>query len=505
MATREEWCADKLSKLLNEDLRISTLNEIKTHFEGISDTEAMQTAELLELPLVFDCLNDSNQEQVDLACEVLSLCMEKLDIGEAALRYTIPLERALTHPNPGVKVMALDELSRILNCSSQQRNTLVNNLCKANIFANVVKCIGDDDLKVGARSVGIVSSFSALNPDCILSANIIQIMKETMAKNEVVRLRFYELFITISVESETAHGSIVRRGLLAPMLEEINTNDVLLRLNIIEMLTTLVQKDYGYAYLKREGFIDKIFRLFINEADPIFLQLCEPGILKFYGHMAECKPAEAFEKYPEVINKVFDNLSSSDYTVLKVSLETLGYISRSDKLVLDSFVGFQMISALKSMAERLQTFPTEVKLLVLTWLEDLLAIHHQNGVKNDSKIALKWFSSFGENAMDLIMNYVKNPFEEMRLAGLKVLTALTMHNWGQDKIKTYPALIELLLDRGAESFKSTKDQKYALVKSLHDNDFGVFDEETKRRFEAFVIEGPHYVRAVTEIAIEGNE
>lgn len=61
MATREEWCADKLSKLLNEDLRISTLNEIKTHFEGISDTEAMQTAELLELPLVFDCLNDSNQ------------------------------------------------------------------------------------------------------------------------------------------------------------------------------------------------------------------------------------------------------------------------------------------------------------------------------------------------------------------------------------------------------------------------------------------------------------
>lgn len=60
MNSTNEWCTDKLSKLLNEELRISTLSEIKEHFASISSNEAVETANLLELPLVFDCLNDSN-------------------------------------------------------------------------------------------------------------------------------------------------------------------------------------------------------------------------------------------------------------------------------------------------------------------------------------------------------------------------------------------------------------------------------------------------------------
>lgn len=60
MNSASEWCTDKLSKLLNEELRITTLNEIRDHFTAVSSNEAYQTANLLELPLVFDCLNDSN-------------------------------------------------------------------------------------------------------------------------------------------------------------------------------------------------------------------------------------------------------------------------------------------------------------------------------------------------------------------------------------------------------------------------------------------------------------
>lgn len=52
--------SEKLSKLLNEDLRISTLNEIKENFEALPHTEASRIAQNLQLPLVFDCLNDSN-------------------------------------------------------------------------------------------------------------------------------------------------------------------------------------------------------------------------------------------------------------------------------------------------------------------------------------------------------------------------------------------------------------------------------------------------------------
>lgn len=59
MANRESWCAEKAAKLLNEELRILTLNEIKEHFLGLSQEEANETANILQLPIVFDCLNDS--------------------------------------------------------------------------------------------------------------------------------------------------------------------------------------------------------------------------------------------------------------------------------------------------------------------------------------------------------------------------------------------------------------------------------------------------------------
>lgn len=60
MTERQEWCADKLSKLQVEDLRLPTLTEIKDHFASITQDEATETAKVLPLPLVFDCLNDSN-------------------------------------------------------------------------------------------------------------------------------------------------------------------------------------------------------------------------------------------------------------------------------------------------------------------------------------------------------------------------------------------------------------------------------------------------------------
>lgn len=61
MASREKWCAEKQTQLLNEELRVSTLQEIKEYFSSIPNDEANRTANLLELPLVFDCLNDSNK------------------------------------------------------------------------------------------------------------------------------------------------------------------------------------------------------------------------------------------------------------------------------------------------------------------------------------------------------------------------------------------------------------------------------------------------------------
>lgn len=59
-----------------------------------------------------------------------------------------------------------------------------------------------------------------------------------------------------------------------------------------------------------------------------------------------------------------------------------------------------------------------------------------------------------------------------------------------------------MLDRNVETIKECKEIKYEIIKLLSES--SVFDPTTLLRLKTFVKEGPFYVRAVTEVAIEGN-
>lgn len=64
-------------------------------------------------------------------------------------------------------------------------------------------------------------------------------------------------------------------GLISRVIEEIGSNDVLLRLNGIHILSELALSEHGYAFLDQQGTFDRIFGL-INE-DELTTQLCQPG------------------------------------------------------------------------------------------------------------------------------------------------------------------------------------------------------------------------------------
>lgn len=131
------------------------------------------------------------REQVDLACEVLTLCMTNLNIGETTNRYVVPLERALNHPYSGVKIMALKEIQRDIseeNCLSE--------LCKRkSLLISVIKCIGDSDLSVAKKAIDItvVVGLSDIGLRTLIMEDISNEMREVMSTNEVSRLRVYEV------------------------------------------------------------------------------------------------------------------------------------------------------------------------------------------------------------------------------------------------------------------------------------------------------------------------
>lgn len=61
MSLPEDWITEKLSKLLIIEERVATLNEIKDHLLNLSANEAKDAANRMQLPIVFDCLNDTDE------------------------------------------------------------------------------------------------------------------------------------------------------------------------------------------------------------------------------------------------------------------------------------------------------------------------------------------------------------------------------------------------------------------------------------------------------------
>ncbi|KAG5893053.1 hypothetical protein JTB14_014833 [Gonioctena quinquepunctata] len=499
MASHEEWCADKLSKLLQEDLRISTLNEIKDYFTSVPQVDASRLANMLDLPSVFDCLNDTNAEQVDLACEVLSLCMNNLNLGESTNKYDVPLERALNHPYPPVRLMALKEIER--NISKEES---IIDICKRpSLFNGVLRSIGNEDIAVAKKASDIIAliGLSDLGLKTLISYDVMKVAHEVMSINEVTRLRVYEMVINISKESEQNFNLLNSTGLLTQILEELQSNDVLLRMNIVELLTQLGMSQHGFRFLDKSGVLNKLFSI-IEDDDQLTVQLCEPGILKFFGHMAQIKPIELLSKYPKVFDRLFTNIESGNLIIVGVSLDTLGMIglSSAGKCALQS-TGNRITYAIKIIVKLLSSLPTDVRIRALTCLENLLLV---TDAKTDTtQITRNWYTLFSDDPMEMILRYAKNPFTEVKLAGFGVLYALAKQSWGQTEIFNTPGLVEYLLDRSTESIKECKEIKYEIISILANSK--TCDHATLNRLKEYVKEGPFFVEAITEIAFEGNE
>lgn len=102
-----------------------------------------------------------------------------------------PLERALNHPYPVVKLMALKEIERSL-LDEQVLSTLCE---QTSLITNIVSCIGDSDLGVAKKASDIMVALGVTIPGAnkITNNDVLVSLETVMSINEVVRLRTYEV------------------------------------------------------------------------------------------------------------------------------------------------------------------------------------------------------------------------------------------------------------------------------------------------------------------------
>ncbi|XP_058463668.1 26S proteasome non-ATPase regulatory subunit 5 [Malaya genurostris] len=483
----ENHCRELLANLYLEQNRKTALTEIKSNLISVNNAEISHSC--LKSPELLNCLEDANSEQTMLACDILSICLSNLSIDEPAEVKNV-IEKSLSHVNPKVQIFGLRELRRLLG---SQPDSFANET----LILLVIKCLASEETSVGTPSIDLLV---LLLPRFVHLRGVQENLETLLRKNETIRCRLYEVAVKLARQSSELLDSMEK--LLQHAVRELNVDDVLLQLNVLQVLSELAVNNHGMAYLENNGVFDNLLRKIDKLDEDPMAPILIPGLMKFYGSIAAIHPSKIYEGYPKIITLLFDSLVSEDLSVLPVAYDTLGRMACSNegKRQIHYKHGALLKKTLKYFSRIIRNLPNDLKERLLHCLQLLFTI---DSIDNQiTTITQAWYNDMTEEEnLNLIMDYIKNPFPDMRRAALGLLNAIIGHRWGQIYMLNTGGFMEYILDRKQEADKDVILDKYEIIRQLSLST--VFDAQTTFELKKYVTEGAFYVQGITEVAVEG--
>ncbi|XP_058791738.1 26S proteasome non-ATPase regulatory subunit 5 [Phymastichus coffea] len=500
-----DWIAMKLnhfSDLYNVQQREEVLTEIKIKFANLDPDEAVEITRNLDLARLLCQLIAIDKDFREQLCDALTVLFKAAEPGQFLHRYTRELRELLTHREAALKILALQEIDRV----ASHPNSLPLLLTKLYLLLHVIQTVADNNLDVAKHSMDILKKIGR-NPDglkTLYEGELLRTIAKLLKTNDVVTFRVYEVIVDIANHSKECLEASIKSGFLQSLIDKLENDDILLQLNALETLTSLALHQEGLNYLEQHGVLQQLSQKIAQAHETPLSSLLIPGLMKFFGNVAQLCPNDIFSRYPPVISALFEVIESNDQTLLAIALDTLGYISTTvkGKYALQD-LGYPMLNALKKIGDVIQKMPSELRVRGLNNLTVILSVPKAEQDNRILSLTKSWFDEICEKPLEIISSLCRQPFADIRQASLEVLAVIGAQEWGQEYIANHPGLVEFLLDRNVESFKECKEAKFEVVKNLSDSVPNIFDATTMQRIKKFVSEGPFFVETITEIAIEG--
>ena len=213
------------------------------------------------------------------------------------------------------------------------------------------------------------------------------------------------------------------------------------------------------------------------------------------------------ERYPEFLRLVVQAVPSpSNSTLWGTAVDTFGVVASSPsgrRALLN--MEDDTKAALTSLGEMVVNAQPDVRVRCLRALSMLLSCREE-GERWEESVSLHWFNTLHRNPFQILMSIVKQPFQDLRIAGLRVLLVMSSFEWGQRLFHSHPGFLEYLLDRTTEPDKEGKELKYEIVHSMVASGSvaeGVFGSVDLLKLKRYEREGPFYSAVDTSVALEG--
>ena len=219
--------------------------------------------------VLFGCLSTKNKEQTVLCKGILKklLSVEKADA--IIKRYRDFVIEGLNHPVFEVREFCLSELER---CSASI-NGLITLLDNVDILVYTTRALSDENLACAKLATNTLINTAKHDSglELVFQHYIQSEFQELLIKKDVIRFRVYELMVIIQSLSEKAFESCRKSGILEKLAKELDGDDILLRLNCIELLTQMADSGMnGLKFVEESGIVTRLNNLLLSaEADPL--------------------------------------------------------------------------------------------------------------------------------------------------------------------------------------------------------------------------------------------
>ncbi|XP_054272652.1 26S proteasome non-ATPase regulatory subunit 5 [Macrosteles quadrilineatus] len=442
MGKNLEWFQKAFYNISHDQDVISNLSEIKIALSVLNSSQLKYNTSSLNLSEIFDCLNSSAKNQIELACEVLKTFLSALDPAVILSQYGVAVIRALKHPNVDVKQLVLEELNRAA-CESDLAPRLSQ---EQELLLCVAECVAHEEVAVARSSIQFLVRLgsSTTGLAAVYSPAMLHALAAVSQTNDTNRFRVYEIAVEISVNSIPGLEASKASNILESLLSELKKDDVLLLLNTLEFITKLALTYHGFGYLESHGVVHHLSTQINNIENNPLASLVLSGLIKFFGNVAQLRPQETFRDYPRAIETIFKTLNSDDQSLVCVALETIGFIGTTPagKRTLHK-QGTVMKGVMKKLDEIVLKWPSESRVRGLNSLANLLRLELSEQESELLGILEEWFTEMGPPAqvMTHIVDMARQPFPDIKLATMLLVQVLAEQPWSQRLIHDTPDMV----------------------------------------------------------------
>lgn len=223
----------------------------------ISDNSVSVVSEILSvisLPLLFSLLQSDDQEQVQLTCAVLDKLLSHLPALEL-VKYGHYIELGLQYPEAKVAKTCLQALLRL------SEDKMIQELILAPTMLHLItQLLGGKDLQCATLTTKLLLQFYSQSDYLGMLKDVsFPELEQLLQGSDIVRYRVFDLMVQSCLKGGPKCFQIVyESGILSKLVDDLNTTDPLVKMNCIELLSSLAEMPEGVSFLRSSGVLDTL-------------------------------------------------------------------------------------------------------------------------------------------------------------------------------------------------------------------------------------------------------